>query len=374
MKIFILILILSIGVFAQTTTKELDKKLTEIQAASDLPGFAVGVVNGKGVLYQKGFGFADVEKKIPYTTETAQPIGSVSKTFVGVALMKAIDAGELDLETKINDVLPFKVYNPNFPAEEIKIKHLVTHTSGIIDREVIYEKSYVKRKRSDVALGEYLKDYLTAKGKYYSKENFTKEKPGANYQYSNIASALAAFVLESKTGVEFAEYTRKNIFEPLKMQNTSWFYEDVKKHATLYDQKGKPHEIYSLTTYPDGGLRSSVADLNKYMIAMIQGLEGDSKLLSDKAFEEMFSGKFGVVNPPKNTDLSRSNKGVFWSTRPSGVIGHNGSDPGVSAYFYFNRKTKVGRIVIINTDIIGDEKLSDQFVEIWRTVSKFANS
>ncbi len=372
MKIFITILLLSLGIFAQTNTKKLNEKLNEIQKKSDFPGFAVAVVNEKGILYQKGFGYADMEKKIPFTPETSQPIGSVSKTFIGVALMKAIDDGKLTLETNISDILPFKIYNPNFPKREIKIKHLVTHTSGIIDREEIYESSYIKAKKSGVSLNEFFSDYLTPKGKFYDAKNFSRDEAGTNYQYSNIASALAAYVIEVKTGMPFDDYTRKFIFKPLRMKNTGWFYDDVKNQAVLYDENKKPLEIYSLTTYPDGGLRTTVTDLSKYMFEVIKGSQGNSKFLSKKSFEIMFRGQFDEKDVPKNLNLAKINRAVFWETKPGGTIGHNGSDPGVTTFFYFNEKTKTGRIFITNADLDGNEKLAGQFLSVWKAIDEFA--
>src|SRR5690242_17919746 len=100
---------------AQKTVQGLNDFLTSVQAGSKLPGFAVSIVKEDQVIFSGGYGFADKAKKTPYSIQTIQPIGSVSKTFIGLALMQAIEKGYFTLETPINDVLPFKVINPWLP-------------------------------------------------------------------------------------------------------------------------------------------------------------------------------------------------------------------------------------------------------------------
>ena len=127
------------------TEKQKDSLTTEIKDFSKngvFNGFAVSIVNDKGTLYQQGFGFADFKNKKKYTDSTIQNIASISKTFVGLALLKAQELGKLKLDDPINKYLPFKVVNPNFPKNEITIRHLANHTSSIIDNEFYLTKNY----------------------------------------------------------------------------------------------------------------------------------------------------------------------------------------------------------------------------------------
>jgi CubicO group peptidase (beta-lactamase class C family) len=129
--IFIRLLLLFIGISsidAQNYTDSLDLNLTELYKKSNLPGFSLSIVDNNNILYQKCFGFANKETQIPYSNKTIQPIASISKTFIAVSVMKAIEMGYFTMETNINDILPFQVVNPHFPDESLKIKHLVTHT------------------------------------------------------------------------------------------------------------------------------------------------------------------------------------------------------------------------------------------------------
>ena len=376
MKIFLLILSLSISVFAQQNVSEkLDEKLRELQVKSEFPGFAVAIVNENGTLYQNGFGFADVKSKTPYTTRTIQPVGSVSKTVIGIALMKAVEMKLLSLETNVNDILPFKIYNPNFTQSEIKIKQLATHTSSIVDHEEIYEKTYIKAKKANVSLGDFFKDYLSVKGKYYSAKNFDKNEPGATFNYTNIGAALAAYLIEIKSGMTFAEFTSKYVFAPLEMNRTGWFYDETKAkdYATLYDAKRQPLAVYSSITYPDGSLKTSVEDLSKYLREIVKGYAGEGKILSKYSFQTMLGKQFAPDKLPLKINPKEPNQGVFFVHRKNGLIGHTGSDPGVSAFMFFNQATKIGKIFITNIDIGEDQKLAAQFVEIWRVLEETEN-
>jgi CubicO group peptidase (beta-lactamase class C family) len=122
--------------------KNLEAKIKAATKNSLFAGFAITVVKKDKILYQNAFGQADVAKKTPYTNQTLQPIASVSKTFIGVALMKAVEQGYFTLETPINDILPFAIKNPNSPNKPITIRHLATHTSGLLDVEKTYYKSH----------------------------------------------------------------------------------------------------------------------------------------------------------------------------------------------------------------------------------------
>lgn len=368
---------------------DLSKKLTKIQKQSNLPGFAIAVVSQDSVLFSEGFGLADRAKKTPYTTQTIQPIASVSKTFIGLALMKSIELGYFTLETNINEVLPFKVINPNFPNENIKIKHLATHTSSLIENIDRYQKTYQLEKKPTVALKDFVKDYYATDGKYYKTENFSTAKIGSKYEYSNIASALMAYIIEYKSGMLFSEFTNKYIFEPLKMQNTNWFYNEKlsDKYATLYMvnepeielenlllNKDKSLKTYSNIVYPDGSLKTSVADLTLYLQAMIKGFNGkENTIITSNSYKTLFEAQFNETTMPTDMDKREPIRAIFWSYTKSGNLRHTGSDAGVFAFISFNPKTGLGRIMTMNTALEGREnsKAVENFKKIIAVLDEF---
>lgn len=377
-------MLLACSAYPQSGTDSLSYYLNKYLDKANLPGFSVVILNKKKPVYQKGFGYADLKNKRLFTPETIQNIGSVSKTFVAVAIMKAIELNYFTLETDINEILPFKVVNPHHPNEVIKVKDLTTHTSGIIDNNAIYNRSLRFRKSthpdktldklmqdhnytsdlSDTTLKGFLEAYLSPHGNLYSDKNFYNSEPGKRASYSNIGSALAAYLIEVKAGMSFALFSDKYVLEPLKMRSSSWFLMEKKlrQYAVPYLDKQIAFPYYTLTTYPDGGLRTSATDLSKYVLEMMNSLNGNPKILTDKSIETMFMPVFNPATLPSNMNLQTRNKGVFWNIYNDGYIGHDGDDPGVIANILFNKD--------IGIIFIGNMYLEDR-TEVLRILKKY---
>ena len=386
--LFCLISVFAIRGNAQPNAKKLDNSLSKIQIDSKLPGFAIAIVKYDSIVFYNGYGFADIQSKLPYTAETIQPIGSISKTFIGLALMKAIEQGHFTLETAINDILPFKVINPNFPNGVIKIKHLATHTSGLIDNEDTYMSTYVVGKYPNMPLKDLLNSYYSTSGKLYSDKNFAKTEAGKSYNYSNVAASLAAYLIEIKSKMPFDLYTSKYIFQPLKMDDTHWFYDDSKSksYATLYEVNKQiialynqilnadgSLKIYSCNSYPDGSLKTSTADMTKYLIAMMKGYFATSDLLDKQGFTTLFKKQFSEIDMPTNMSEKEQNRAIFWAYNRKGKLVHTGGDPGVSAFISFDPATKIGRVVLINAALDGEDdvRIKTYFQKIVASLDEF---
>lgn len=354
---------------AQKYLKDFEYNLTKIHARSRVPGFALAIVKNDSIIYSNGFGLSNIKNKIPYRTNTIQPIASISKTFIALALMKAIDQGYLTLETAINDVLPFKIINPNFPNESIKIKHLVTHTSGLVDNDSIYVWTYSISHKPKMDFKKFYYNYFSATGKYYTTLNFENYKPGAQFNYSNIAAALVAYLIEIKTNIPFDEYTSKYIFSPLKMNDTHWFFDSLKavNYTQLYEittQKDPEYKLllnpdnsvkyYTNITYPDGKLHTSINDMAKYLIAMINGASSHNGLLTENSFKILFEKQFNTFNMPLEIGTEEPNRAVFWAYNENDCLTHTGSDYGLTTFLVFNPITKVGHVIFFNAAFDGN--------------------
>lgn len=329
-------------------------------------GYAIASVRGNSIEV-KGVGLANKEKSIEYTKHTVQPVGSVSKTLIGVSLMIAKDQGLLDLDTDINEYLDFEVSNPHITKEDnpITLRHLATHTSGIVDNEKFYRLSYSSDTVPSMPLDQYLKQYLVKGGKLYAKKNFVDHKANTYYSYSNIGAALSAYVLEKATGIPFNEFTKRYILLPLGMNQSGWSYQEIDqtKQATLYDEKDSPLAPYTLVTYPDGGFRTSAHDLSLFLQTLIKGYNHDSDLLTTESWDELYRKNFSDENLIENIDPREPNAGIFMVYSKSGKIGHTGSDPGVSAFMWFDPQTLGGDIFMANEDITKDN--IEEFKAIW---------
>ncbi len=386
---------LSITLNSQTTVEKLSQELKAAFQNSTIPGMAVAIVNQDSVLYRNQFGYADKVTKKLYTQNTIHNIGSTSKTFIGIAIMQLVEQGKLSLDTKISDVLPFKVVNPYHPEIDITVRHLATHTSSIRDRNFNYGlRAYVSTddrkgirkgfpfiskiqfkqmlKNEDIAMGEFLENTLSNKGKWYKKKNYYKNAPGTVGHYSNISSALAGYVVEVITGQKYADYVQQNILNPLGMRASGWRKANVDQtqFASRY-LKGKLVPDYHLITYPDGGLISSAADLSTYLMAMIKGYKGESQLLSAAAFQTMMTSQLNQAPLVKTITSAERHYGVFWNIfgdEGKGDIGHSGSDPGILSFMYFDPDTGTGCVLTTN----GDENPNHaNVIKIWEILVKY---
>jgi CubicO group peptidase (beta-lactamase class C family) len=393
--IFIGCLLFSCSPDVITNSDDLTKKLTSIHKKSDFPGFAVTVIRKNQIAYQQTFGVANMAQNVAYTNQTTQPIASISKLFVGVALMKAVEKGLLTLETDINTILPFRVVNPNAPTVPIRVKHLVTHTSGILDNEPIRLSLYsilpgellttaeAKRMQSQLKartngelmpLGELMAAYLTTGGSLYSPDNFAKSAPGATYNYGNIASSLAAYVVERVAGKPFAEFTKTEIFVPLGLKNTAWMSDQLPQQqtATLYWAKDKPLPRYVHSSFPDGKLNTSNEDLGLFLQAMMQGYAGQPGILTKASFQTLFARRF--TDLPANMNPKEDNYGVFWVWFKNGRIGHTGGDLGVTTLLAFYPDKQTGFTFMTNLELENSDnldKLNNQFQQVVNAIKEF---
>lgn len=360
--------------------------LNEINNKSIIPGFAVAIIKDEKVFYKKGFGFANLKDEKAFTTKSINFLASISKTFIGVSIIKLVETGQLDLDEKINDILPYSIINPHYPQVPITVRHLVNHTAGLTDdfdpeevgeadvillEEINYEidsiQAFMDNELSyyklgiELTLDEVFQRYLTPQGRWYSEQNFEKFKPGTRYSYSNMGAELAARIIEIKSGMPFNQFTKKHIFEPLEMNNTGWFYSEVDSNLVteiyIPNNWDSPtlaieHPKYHYNAYPSGGLKSNMDDMSKYVIEMIKGSSGKGELLNGQSYKTLFEPVLDESYFEDERDSSPLNDeydiGVFWAVSSTGIRLHNGGSIGVYSFMYFDPKTKSGAIGFCN--------------------------
>lgn len=331
----------------------IESKLQSFYNEKRMGGFSVSVFNGDSVLYSNGFGYSDLKTKLPYTKATLQYTASIAKTTIGISLLKAQELGLLNIDDPINAHLPFTVQNPNFPSNEITIKHLATHTSSMDYNEKVVESIYVNDLKKDPSLEQFMKDYFDSE--VYGEVAFTNHRPGENWNYSNIASGLAAYIIELKSGLPFSEFTQKYIFDPLEMNQTKWFEHEV--DSTLISKYYEPNEddskIKQVATngvklYSNRDLLTNIEDMTRYGQALISK---NPKLLTTASYETLFSSQV----ESKVMDSNLDNHGIFFMIDRNiygivyKMIGMNGGDNCINTMMWFDPKTELGYIFIGNT-------------------------
>lgn len=381
LTIFLTTIIFCTNILGQSIIKtetSIDTFIENKMLETGIVGIGASIIVDKKVVWSNGYGFADRENKIPFTPSTIMNVASIAKTFTGVCIMKAVEEGKVSLDEDINNYLPFKVINPNYPNDKITLRHLATHTSGLTDRNPFYgDSTYYYGGRKPEQLGKFLKDYFVQGGKHYSKDNFLNAKPGTSRDYSNIGAGLAGYIIEVRTGKTLNAYAKKHIFKPLKMQNSGWALNEINitKHTKLYEKKGDsivPIQLYEMTTYPDGGIRTSVDELSKFFICLLNdGKYKKTRILKSETAKEMLRFQYTETNKPENVNIKKLNQGIFWATKLGATrIGHNGSDRGVRTFMLSDLNKEFAVIVFFNTKL--DEKDERIYFDIYEELYKYA--
>lgn len=270
MKIFsvlILSLVLTTGC-QMNKEKEIDSILHEFNKPG-LPGATVMLIKNGEIIFQKGYGLADVEKNVPITGSTNFRLASVTKQFTAMCILMLINDNKLMRETTLKELFPdFPEYGSN-----ITIRHLLQHTSGLIDYEdLISDTVTIQLKDKDVL-------------ELIMKTDSTYFEPGSQHRYSNTGYALLSLIVEKISGKPFRDFLNENIFQPAGMQNTIAYengINDVKNRAYGYSVKNgipeKTDQSVTSAVLGDGGIYSSLNDLYKW----------DQVLYADKLINKNF--------------------------------------------------------------------------------------
>lgn len=358
------------------TEKDLDNKLQNVLKYKRVTGFSVSIFTKDEVLYQNAYGYSDINSKSPYITDSKQLIASISKTTIAVALMKAQEMGLLSLDDPINNHLPFEVINPHFRDEQITIRHLAKHTSSLKYSEQMTD--FRAFENPEMNLRSFVEAYVSKDGKWYSPENFHKEKPGIEGDYSNVGASLAAYIVEYKSGMPFSAFTEKYIFEPLGLNRTSFQGEsDVSYYKYIsQDNFEKVERKEGDGLYPAGRLSTNVKELTKFcQMVMGKGVYNQIKVLEEASVEEMLKSK----KLKRSLDDEINKQAVFWSTLknplgiPKEMIGHNGGDYGIYTMMFFDQKTGVGYILLSNTGMTEDNHVAmhQVYKSLWEYSKNF---
>ena len=379
-----LCIILMPSLYGQINTPQLDANLKAFAKETTIVGFGAAIINEEGLQYDYYHGMAARENKQPYQAESLQTIGSISKTMIGISLMKAQEMGLLSLDDPINKHLPFVVENPYFPNQPITIRHLATHSSTLKDGKY-YRRSYIFQsipedfhknfpwgirrlgikmylrglaQNQAIPMEKFLFNSYHQEGDWYRKGNFVNAQPGQQYEYSNGGATLAALILEKVTQMPFDQFVQTHITTPLKMKASSWnTSHDANPNQSRLYFGGHALPPYYLITYPDGGFKTSITDFSLYAAEIIRGFNGQGQLLTDSSYQEMLSIQ----------GLPAFESGIFWDIKEK-MFGHSGGDPGVMTVFYISKEKKEAYLVFANTS--DTKHIGQEFNELFQLLRK----
>lgn len=304
-----------------------------------MPGVSVGIVYKGELIYQKGFGYADVEKKIPSTPNSRYRIASQTKLFTAIGIMILRDEGKLGLDDPIGKYLPWlqlKPFNANDPA--ITIRQLLSHSSG---------------------LSRDIEEHWTGL-QFPTKEEFRQlaktnlrliYSPNSKWKYSNNAYILLGDIIEAASGKSYESFITEKILQPLSMTSTT-VTQDKTYQTTLATGYGRklPDNSRQKIDFADakagtamGGMASSVTDLAKFVIWQMRLLyENKTEILHPNTLKEMQRIQFMDEETRCGLGFEIYRKGADY------LICKGGSYPGYRTCSAINTAEKIGVIVCIN--------------------------
>jgi CubicO group peptidase (beta-lactamase class C family) len=282
----------------------MDSIIQAVMEEYHIPGLATSMIREGEVIWTGTYGYASFEHARMVTDSTLFFLAGASNAFTGTALMQLWDDGLFDLDDDINEYLPQElvVRNPSYPDDPITFRMLLTHTSSI-DYDWNLQFNLISWGTDcPVPLDSFLINYFMPGGDYYSYGPFNSWAPGMGYEHSFGGYALIGYLVEILADTSFAAYCQENIFAPLGMNKTALFLADLDTNhiAMPYHYDGSnyiPYGYYGLAAYPGEQVRTSIAQLARFLLAFMNNgeLEGH-RILNSATVDSMTIVQFPVVH------------------------------------------------------------------------------
>src|SRR5687768_11180705 len=351
MKKLLFCLLMPFAMQAQTLPDSITRKIDSIFKfyTSTTPGCAVAVTLNGAVVFQKGYGLANMEYAIPVTPNTIFHIASESKQYVAFCMLLLEKEGKLSID---DDIRKYLDYMHDF-GQKITIRHLIHHTSGLRDQWQLL-----------VNAGWQLDDVITQDHiiKLVSKQKALNFKPGEEHMYCNTGYTLMAEIVKKVSGLTLRQYAEKNIFQPLGMKDTHFhdnYTEVVPGRAYSYNPQSNGMYQHSVLSYSNVGATSlftTVLDELKWLNNYETGTVGGKELV-----EKMY--QVGVLNDGRKLTYAFAlNMGKYKGWQQ---IGHGGGDAGFRTYACRFPEKGLGVVVFSNYGAVNPTGLANQVADLF---------
>ena len=324
----------------------LDDLVAQAMQQWKVPGLAVGVVKDGKLIYAKGYGFRDLEHKLPVDTNTLFPIGSISKSFTSLAFAMLNDEGKVDWDKPVRDYLPeFQLYDA-VASERATPRDLFSHRTGLPRHDIVWYSS------------DFSRPEMLSRLKYLKP---TKDFRSA-YQYNNLTIMTMGYLEGKLTGLGWEGTIREKIFTPLGMTHSDLSIEGIEKtdnHALPYELKKEVvtqvpfHNIDAIG--PAGSINSSIADMSHYLMFQLGDGKCDGKqLVSESNLRLMHSAQTTMpALPPAFSfpELGHFSYGLTWvvtAYRGHNLVWHNGGIDGFYALLSLLPDDHIGVVILTN--------------------------
>ena len=317
------------------------------------PGAAVAIVDHGQVIYERCFGVADLETKVPVSDSTNFCIASVSKQFAAIAILQLADEGKVLLSDSLSKLFP--EFKADF-YKRVKLRHILSHTSGIPDARPRDDRDFVLHATDVASVG------------YMENLDSLHFEPGSKYEYINPTYQLIYQIVERATGETFEDYMRQEVFDKAGMTRTAYFeagreIADMAHGYAWSDSLGRYVEFdYGeesfFATKADGGLYTSINDFLKWENALSHGLVLDKAML-----RQAYSRKI-TLEPDANYGYQPNvgyGYGFFIQQTPGhpDIVYHTGDNGGFTIYagkvperdlvfLFFSTRNDIDRMAMVN--------------------------
>jgi CubicO group peptidase (beta-lactamase class C family) len=306
--------------------------VTNRMQKDSLIGVGIALIIDDSVIWKEGFGYADKENQIPFTTKTTLSLGSVTKTFTALGIMQLQERGLINIDKPLIDYFPqFSLKTRNTDIREITVKSVINHTSGI---------------PNDIFVSEEKDKYTSTVD--YLKNEYLGYPPNTISHYSNVGYCLLGHTIFNVSGQDYPDYIQKNILSPIGMNNSGFIdFQKLTNVSKTYDKCGKYHPLQEGRNLPAGSLYSNIDDMAKLaqeLIAIYNGKQGS--IIRSETLKKIFSVQ------DNEAILDNDKKGIGWPIFKNDscfAIWFTGSNHVSNAGIIIVPEKKMAAIFLINT-------------------------
>ena len=307
-----------------------------------MPGAGIALVRSDAVEWEGGIGHADRERQTPVTADTHFRVGSISKTFVAMALVQLAEDGVVDLEGSVEEIAPeIAIANPWESTDPVRVIHLLQHTAGFDDMH--FKDRYVPEGSPELSLEAALR--LNPRSRH------VRWPPGTRWAYSNPGYGLAGFLIEKLTGEPYEDYIKREIFDPLEMTTSSFRLaaEDEPLLARGYGESGPAVGFPRIYLRPAGNMHSSPREMARFVRMLLGWGALDTAFVVDPEY-------LGNMEQPRTTLASRAGVRHGYGSGiasilnlPYLVLGHGGGIDGFTSVYGYSPARDTGYVILLNS-------------------------
>ncbi len=330
--------------------ENLEEKLNKLREYVDsimkdakVPGLAMGIIKNGEVIFAEGFGYRNLEEKLPVTTKTLFVIASCTKAFTTAAIGMLVDEGKVGWNKPVRTYLPSFQLKDEYITRNITVRDLVTHRSGLPRHDGLWYGSYFTRKE--------MFDRL----RYLDLSAGFRER----YQYNNLMFMTAGYLVGQVTKSTWEEFVKERIFKPLFMTNSNFSVEVSKKSDDfalpylIKDEEVKRIPFRNLDEIgPAGSINSCVDDMLKWIqFHFNKGKAGETRLISESEIQSMHTPYMHISSPMELNEQSHNNYGLGWMIlmyRGHKLVRHGGGIDGFTTSTSFMPFDSIGVFVVNN--------------------------